>query len=100
MSESKSWAERLFGGFRKTADRLSENLAPAFTSEEPAATPEPAPERTPAPALESSRAPAPSIVAKVASITRTAKLDDATLDEVEDALILTDLGPKAAAGTR
>ncbi len=30
----------------------------------------------------------------------TAKLDDATLDEVEDALILSDLGPSAAARIR
>jgi fused signal recognition particle receptor len=56
MSE-KSWTERLFGGFRKTSERLAENLT--------------------------------AVVAR-------AKLDDATLDEVEDALIMTDLGPRAA----
>jgi fused signal recognition particle receptor len=56
-----SWTERLFGGFRKTSERLSENLT---------------------------------------GIVGTTKLDDATLDEVEDALILSDLGPSAAARIR
>jgi len=60
MSE-KSWTERLFGGFRKTSEKLSENLTAAVG---------------------------------------TAKLDDATLDDVEDALILSDLGPSAAARIR
>ena len=53
----KSWSERLFGGFKKTSERLSENLTTAVTK---------------------------------------AKLDDATLDDVEDALIISDLGPSAA----
>lgn len=65
MSEAeapkKSWSERLFGGFRKTSDRLSENLT---------------------------------------TVVSTAKLDDATLDDVEDALIMSDLGPSAAARIR
>lgn len=61
MSEKKSWTERLFGGFKKTSERLSENLA--------------------------------EVVSK-------AKLDDATLDDVEDALIMSDLGPSAAARIR
>ena len=56
-----SWTERLFGGFKKTSDRLSENLAEAVSK---------------------------------------AKLDDATLDDVEDALIMSDLGPSAAARIR
>lgn len=60
MSET-SWTERLFGGFRKTSERLSANLTEAVS---------------------------------------TAKLDDATLDDVEDALILSDLGPSAAARIR
>ncbi|MGB7372875.1 signal recognition particle-docking protein FtsY [Pontixanthobacter sp.] len=60
MSEA-GWSERLFGGFRKTSERLSENLA---------------------------------------SVVGTAKLDDTTLDTVEDALILSDLGPSAAARIR
>jgi fused signal recognition particle receptor len=60
MSEA-GWTERLFGGFRKTSERLSENLTAAVS---------------------------------------TAKLDDATLDSVEDALILSDLGPSAAARIR
>ena len=51
-----SWTDRLFGGFRKTSERLSENLT---------------------------------------GIVGTARLDDATLDEVEDALI-----PAAAARIR
>ena len=56
-----SWTERLFGGFKKTSERLSENLAEAVTK---------------------------------------ARLDDATLDDVEDALIMSDLGPSAAARIR
>ena len=56
-----SWTDRLFGGFRKTSDRLTENLT---------------------------------------SVVGTAKLDDATLDDVEDALIMSDLGPSAAARIR
>ena len=60
MSDT-SWAERVFGGFRKTSERLSTNLA---------------------------------------GVVGTAKLDDATLDVVEDALIVSDLGPAAAARIR
>jgi fused signal recognition particle receptor len=56
-----SWTERLFGGFRKTSERLSENLA--------------------------------GIVSKT-------RLDDDQLDEIEDALILSDLGPRAAGRIR
>src|SRR5690606_19003722 len=56
-----SWSERLFGGFRKTSEKLAENLT---------------------------------------GVVGTAKLDDATLDELEDALILSDLGPSAAARIR
>ncbi|MBY6014663.1 signal recognition particle-docking protein FtsY [Qipengyuania gaetbuli] len=56
-----SWTERLFGGFKKTSERLSENLT--------------------------------EVVSK-------ARLDDATLDDVEDALIMSDLGPSAAARIR
>ena len=26
MTEKQSWTQRLFGGFRKTSERLSENL--------------------------------------------------------------------------
>ncbi len=57
MSSDTSWSERLFGGFRKTSERLSDNLA--------------------------------GIVTK-------ARLDDEQLDDIEDALILSDLGPRAA----
>ena len=60
MTET-SWTQRIFGGFRKTSDRLSSNLT---------------------------------------AVVGTAKLDDATLDAVEDALILSDLGPSAAARIR
>jgi len=55
------WTQRIFGGFRKTSERLSENLS--------------------------------GIVAKT-------KLDDAQLDDIEDALIVSDLGPRAAARIR
>ncbi|GGC41624.1 signal recognition particle receptor FtsY [Novosphingobium marinum] len=55
------WSERIFGGFRKTSERLSENLT--------------------------------GIVGK-------SRLDDAQLDDLEDALILSDLGPRAAARIR
>jgi fused signal recognition particle receptor len=57
----ESWTSRLLGGFRKTSERLSDNLG--------------------------------GIVAK-------AKLDEDLLDEIEDALILSDLGPRAAARIR
>ena len=60
MSEP-SWTERVFGGFRKTSERLSQNLT---------------------------------------GVVGTAKLDDATLDDVEDALIVSDLRPAAARRTR
>ncbi len=60
MNET-SWTQRLFGGFRKTSERLATNLT---------------------------------------GVIGTARLDDATLDEVEDALILSDLGPAAAARIR
>lgn len=61
MSESTSWTERVFGGLRKTSERLGENLA--------------------------------GIVSKT-------RLDEAQLDEIEDALILSDLGPRVAARIR
>lgn len=57
----ESWTDRIFGGFRKTSERLSENLA------------------------------------GIVSMTR---LSEAQLDEIEDALILSDLGPRAAARIR
>ena len=60
MSED-SWIERLRGGFRKTSDRLGENLSGLFTK---------------------------------------ATLDEATLDEIEDALVASDLGPATAARVR
>ncbi|MEO6387989.1 MAG: signal recognition particle receptor subunit alpha, partial [Croceibacterium sp.] len=60
MSEA-TWSDRLLGGFRKTSERLSENLT---------------------------------------GVVGTAKLDDATLDNIEDALVLSDLGPSAAARIR
>ena len=60
MSEA-SWTDRLLGGFRKTSERLSENLS---------------------------------------GIVGMTRLDDAQLDDIEDALILSDLGPRAAARIR
>jgi len=65
MSDSSSsWGDRLLGGFRKTSDRLTENIAP------------------------------------VSQARGNARLDDATLDEIEDALIMSDLGPEAAGRVR
>jgi fused signal recognition particle receptor len=61
MSDKQSWTDRLFGGFRKTSEKLTSNLT---------------------------------------EVVGTARLDDATLDDVEDALILSDLGPAAAARIR
>lgn len=60
-TQGSGWTDRLFGGFRKTSERLTENLS--------------------------------GIVTK-------ARLDEAQLDEIEDALILSDLGPRAAARIR
>ncbi|HSG33123.1 MAG TPA: signal recognition particle-docking protein FtsY [Sphingomonadaceae bacterium] len=55
----------------------------------------------PEPAATPSPKPAPSgIAARVATSLSTARLDDRTLDQVEDALILSDLGPSAAARIR
>jgi len=56
-----TWSDRLLGGFRRTSERLGENLA---------------------------------------GIVSATRLTDAQLDEVEDALILSDLGPRAAARIR
>jgi fused signal recognition particle receptor len=64
MSEqagTATWSDRLFGGFRKTSERLTENLA--------------------------------GIVAKT-------RLTDAQLDDIEDALVMSDLGPRAASRIR
>jgi len=55
------WFERLTAGFRKTSDRLGENLTGLFTK---------------------------------------AALDEETLDEIEEALIASDLGPATAAKVR
>jgi fused signal recognition particle receptor len=56
----ESWHQRLLGGFRKTSDRLTGNLAGLSLS----------------------------------------RLDEATLDEIEEALIASDLGPETAARVR
>ena len=55
------WHDKLLGGFRRTSDRLTENLTGLFTK---------------------------------------AALDRETLDEIEDALIASDLGPATAARIR
>jgi fused signal recognition particle receptor len=60
MSEA-TWLDRLQSGFRKTSDRLGDNLTGLFTK---------------------------------------AALDDETLDEIEEALIASDLGPATAARIR
>jgi fused signal recognition particle receptor len=60
MSES-SWLERMRAGFRKTSDRLGDNLSGLLTK---------------------------------------ASLDPGTLDEIEEALIASDLGPATAAQVR
>ena len=60
MSETP-WLERLRGGFKKTSDRLGDNLTGLFTK---------------------------------------SVLDEATLDEIEEALIASDLGPATAAKVR
>jgi len=55
------WHQKIVGGFRRTSDRLGENLTGLFTK---------------------------------------AQLDRATLDEIEEALIASDLGPSTAARVR
>lgn len=57
----QGWAQRMFGGLRKTSDRLGSNLA---------------------------------------GLIGGGTLDEATLDDIEDALILSDLGPETAARIR
>ena len=56
-----TWTDRIFGGLRKTSERLSENLT---------------------------------------GIVGQARLDEQQLDDLEDALILSDLGPRAASRIR
>jgi fused signal recognition particle receptor len=56
-----SWRDRLFGGFKRTSDRLGESISGAFSK---------------------------------------AALDEQTLDELEEALYTTDLGPAMAARIR
>ncbi len=58
------WTQRLFGGFRKTSERLSENLS--------------------------------TITENLSSVATKTRLDEDQLDDLEDALILSDLGPRAA----
>lgn len=58
---SQSWQDKLFSGFRRTSDKLGENLTGLFTK---------------------------------------AALDRETLDEIEEALIASDLGPATAARVR
>ena len=60
MSET-SWRDRLFGGLKRTSDRLGDNLTGLFTR---------------------------------------AALDEQTLDEIEEALIVSDLGPAMASRIR
>lgn len=57
----ESWSDRLLGGFRKTSERLAENLG---------------------------------------GIVGASRLTEEQLDDLEDALILSDLGPRAAARIR
>jgi fused signal recognition particle receptor len=61
VSEPVPWHKRLLGGFKKTSERLTENLSGLVTK---------------------------------------SKLDSATLDEIEEALIISDLGPSMAARIR
>lgn len=61
MSETPGWREKLFGGFKKTSSKLTENLTGLITK---------------------------------------GKLDAETLDEIEEALISSDLGPATAAQIR
>jgi fused signal recognition particle receptor len=58
---SSSWTDRLLGGFKRTSDRLGDNLLGLFSG---------------------------------------GKLDADTLDRIEDALIVSDLGPAMAARIR
>lgn len=60
-TNTSTWSDRLFGGFKKTSERLTENIS--------------------------------GIVSKT-------RLDEGQLDELEDALILSDLGPRAASRIR
>ena len=57
----ETWLDRLRGGFRKTSDRLGDNLSGLFTK---------------------------------------ANLDEETLDDIEDALVASDLGPATASRVR
>ena len=43
---AESWSERLFGGFRKTSERLTENLAGIVTQRRSSTTPSSTTSRT------------------------------------------------------
>ncbi|WP_240330802.1 signal recognition particle-docking protein FtsY [Sphingorhabdus sp. Alg239-R122] len=60
-SDMPGWSEKLLGGFKKTSERLTQNISGIVTKE---------------------------------------KLDDTQLGDIEDALIMSDLGPEAAARVR
>ncbi|MGD9812740.1 MAG: signal recognition particle-docking protein FtsY [Sphingobium sp.] len=60
MNESRSWRDRLFGGLKRTSEKLGDNLTGLFAK----------------------------------------PLDDQTLDEIEEALIVSDLGPAMAVRIR
>jgi fused signal recognition particle receptor len=84
-----------------SADPVAEPAPAPIPTRDPVAEPAPEPSPARSSATKSPPPPAPvSIVTKVASTMRTARLDDATLDHVEDALIMSDLGPSAAARIR
>jgi fused signal recognition particle receptor len=61
MAEDTPWHRKLIGGFKRTSDRLGENLTGLFTK---------------------------------------SALDEQTLDEIEEALIVSDLGPAMASRVR
>ncbi|MGB5077426.1 MAG: signal recognition particle-docking protein FtsY [Sphingorhabdus sp.] len=61
MTEKAAWKDRLFGGFKKTSGKFTENITGLVTK---------------------------------------ARLDNETLDDIEDALIASDLGPAMAAQIR
>jgi fused signal recognition particle receptor len=65
---------------------------------EPDPVPEPAPAE-PAPAPEAKEKPAakPGLAARIARFVRRRKLDEDALEQIEDVLIMADLGPAAAA---
>ncbi len=84
----------------ETPPKVDAALLPEPAPEpEPKPEPEPEPQPVPEPVPAEKRIPAkkPGFTARIARFVRRRKLDDDALEQIEDVLIMADLGPAAAA---